>query len=203
MGDFETLARNLAGRNIRCLLTSDRESAREAVLGLIPAGASVGSGNSATAKALGLVEALRQRGNMIFDKTTATTPPEARALKLAALQADWFVASANAIAHDGRIVNLDHSGNRVAGLLYGPEHVLIVAGRNKVVATYEEALNRVRNVAAPQNARRAGLRPPCVEAGRCVDCRSPERVCNSLVVIEGQSDPERMTVLVVDKELGF
>lgn len=100
-------------------------------------------------------------------------------------------------------MNIDHSGNRVAGILYGPEHVVLVAGRNKVVPTLEEAIQRARNVAAPLNAKRAGLHPPCAEVGRCVDCRSADRVCNALVVIEGQSDPERIKVVLVEEEMGF
>jgi hypothetical protein len=200
---LETLFKNLARRNIRGLFAADRVAASQVILGLIPVTATVGFGNSATVKALGLAEALAERGNTVLDKTSASAPAESRALKLAALLADWFITSANAVSLDGRLVNIDHSGNRVAGMLYGPEHVLVVAGVNKVAATYEEALARVRNVAAPQNARRAGFRPPCLEAGRCVDCHSPERVCNSLVVIEGQSDPERLTVLMINEELGF
>lgn len=116
--------------------------------------------------------------------------------------ADWFVAGINALSEEGHIVNIDHSGNRVAGLLYGPEHVLLVARRNKVVSPLEEAVWRARNVAAPLNARRAGLHPPCVEVGRCVDCRSADRVCNALVVIEGLSEPGRLKVVLTEEEMG-
>jgi hypothetical protein len=172
-------------------------------LALIPPEAAVGFGNSQTAKALGLAQALVRRGNVVYDKTVAADPEEARELKRQALLADWFVSGVHAISVEGQLVAIDHSGNRVAGLLYGPGRVIVVAGLNKVSPNLEQAILRARNVAAPLNARRAGLHPPCIEAGRCVDCRSSDRVCNSLVVVEGQSDPKRLTVLIVEEELGF
>ncbi|MGE5553998.1 MAG: lactate utilization protein [Betaproteobacteria bacterium] len=203
MSTWKVLLHNLAARNIEAFVAKDESEARERILNLIPSDATVGFGNSQTLKKLGLAEALAERGNAVYDKTAARSPEEARALKRQSLLADWFVAGINALSEEGHIVNIDHSGNRVAGMLYGPDHVVLVAGRNKVVPKLEEAIQRAREVAAPQNAKRAGLHPPCLEAGHCVDCRSADRVCNSLVVIEGQIDPERMKVIIIDEDLGF
>jgi L-lactate utilization protein LutB len=203
---LETLARvvrNLQSRNIQAVAAADLDEAQSWILDKIPRGASIGFGNSETLKAIGLSRLLTERGDSVFDKTTANDREESARLKRLALTADWFIAGANAVSHDGHIVNIDHSGNRVAGLLYGPRRVVLLIGRNKIVPTLEDAIHRARNVAAPQNARRAGMSPPCVELGRCVDCRSEQRVCNSLVVIEGQADPERMYVVLVNEELGF
>ena len=104
---------------------------------------------------------------------------------------------------EGHIVNMDHSGNRVAAMLYGPENVVIIVGINKVVDTLDEAIFRVRNIASPKNAKRAGLNPPCVDIHECVDCRSRDRVCNNLVIIEGQHDMNRMKVCIVNEVEGF
>jgi hypothetical protein len=104
---------------------------------------------------------------------------------------------------NGRIVNVDHSGNRVAAITFGPDKVIIVVEKNKVVDSIEDAIKRVKNVAGPLNAKRAGFNPPCVTLNRCVDCISKERVCNSLSIIEGQSDCNRIKVFVVNEECGF
>ncbi|MGE5507921.1 MAG: lactate utilization protein [Chitinophagales bacterium] len=200
---IEKLVNNLRARRIRAVVVENVSEARSWILREIPSDAAVGFGNSQTLKTMDLARLLAERGNTIYDKTLAQTQEEVRRLKVQALVADWFVTGINAISSDGHIVNIDHSGNRVAGLLYGPRRVLLIAGRNKIVPTLEDAIQRARNVAAPRNARRAGLHPPCVELGRCVDCRCEDRVCNSLVVIEGQSDPTRMTVVLVKQPLGF
>lgn len=116
---------------------------------------------------------------------------------------DWYITGTNAISIEGHLVNIDHSGNRVAAMIYGPEKVIVVIGTNKIVNTLDEAVKRVKNISAPANAKRAGLNPPCIELGECIDCKSSERACNNFVVIEGQAVKGRMTVLIVNESLGF
>lgn len=55
------------------------------------------------------------------------------------------------------MVNIDGNGNRVAAIVYGPSHVIVITGMNKVVRTEEDALSRAKNEAAPINAQRFGL----------------------------------------------
>ena len=96
---------------------------------------------------------------------------------------DIFISSVNAIAETGELVNIDRRGNRVIGTLYGHEKLYLVAGRNKIVPALEEAIYRARNVAAPMNAsRRSGWKTPCAKTGRCMDCSSPDRLCNAMVI---------------------
>lgn len=194
---------NLKSRNIEAEYVENREKAVASILSAVPQSASVGIGNSQTLIALQISKALSERGQTVYDKTSADSPNEAMSLKRKALLADWFISGTNAIAQSGHIVNIDHSGNRVAAMLFGPEHVIIVVGINKVTATLEEAITRARLQAAPQNAKRAGLNPPCLGHGTCIDCRSPERVCNSLVIIEGQTIPGRMKVIIIGEDLGY
>jgi len=133
----------------------------------------------------------------------AMNKEESKQIKKKALTADWYVTGTNAISLEGHIVNVDHSGNRVAAMVFGPDNVVIVIGVNKIVDSLSEAIQRVRNVASPLNAKRAGFNPPCVELNKCVDCKSRERVCNSLVIIEGQEVMGRMKVLIVNESAGF
>jgi L-lactate utilization protein LutB len=194
---------NLKNRHINALFIKEKSQVLERVMQLIPVDAAIGFGNSQTLKELKISEALAQRGNIVFDKTFGKSPEEKRLLKKKALIADWFVTGTNALSQQGHLINIDHSGNRVAAMLYGPEHVLVVVGLNKIADSLEQAIQRARMVAAPLNAARAGFNPPCRELKRCIDCRSTQRVCNSLVTIEGQTDENRMTVLIVGEQLGF
>lgn len=194
---------NLKSRHINALFIEEKSQVLEKVLQLIPPAAAIGFGNSQTLKELKISEALSQRGNIVFDKTFGKSTEEKQLLKKKALLADWFITGSNALSQEGHIVNIDHSGNRVAAMLYGPEHVLVVVGENKIADSLEQAIQRARMIAAPLNAARAGFNPPCREIKHCVDCRSLQRVCNSLVTIEGQTDKNRMTVLIVGDKLGF
>lgn len=200
---IQRLISNLRRRNIDAYYFESIEQARDKVLEMIPADNTVGIGNSQTLINMNISKILSERGNIIFDKTMATTKEEIKEQKKKALLADWYITGTNAISAEGHLVNIDNSGNRVAAMIYGPEKVIVVVGTNKLVNTLDEAVNRVRNIAAPANAKRAGLNPPCVKLGKCVDCQSPERACYNLVVIEGQAVRGRMAVFIINESLGF
>lgn len=101
-----------------------------------------------------------------------------------ALLTDLFVTGSNAITLSGQLVNLDMIGNRTAALCFGPKQVVVFVGRNKLEPTLDAAMERVRQQAAPANARRHQFSTPCVTDGRCHDCRSPQRICNNWSIVE-------------------
>ena len=200
---IEKLENNFYRRNIEVMWYHNFEEIKTFLLSQIPNSASVGIGHSQTLQHISIMETLLNRGNTVYDKELGKTRAEMKELKRKALLADYYISGSNAISIDGRIVNIDHSGNRVAALAYGPEKVFIVVGKNKITATLDEALHRAQNTASPMNAKRAGYHPPCVAAGRCVDCLSPERVCNIVSIIEGQPVRGRITLLIANEEAGF
>lgn len=201
--NIEVLIKNLADRKIEGFYFQTFDEAKLKIMDMISVSESVGIGNSVTLKNMNLSTELCERGNIVYDKTLAKNREEVKELKRKALLTDWYITGTNAISLDGHIVNMDHSGNRVAAMLYGPNHVIIVIGVNKVTKTLDEAIYRVKNIASPQNAKRAGMNPPCVDLEKCIDCRSQERVCNNLVIIEGQNEEKRMKVFIVNENDGF
>lgn len=200
---IDILIQNLAERNIKAYYFNNFSEAKSKLYEMIPTDSTIGIGNSITLKNMNISNDLKNRGNAVFDKTTASTTEEIKELKRKSLLTDWYISGTNAISLEGHIVNMDHSGNRVAAMLYGPEKVAILIGINKIVDTLDEAIRRVRNISSPKNAKRAGLNPPCVTMEKCVDCRSKDRVCNNLVIIEGQNEIDRMNVFIVNEVDGF
>lgn len=200
---FEKLKSNFKLRNIEVEYFKSLEDVKSYILNIVPISSKIGIGHSITLQKMNITNSLLERGNIVYDKELAKDQEECKELKRKALTTDWYISGSNAISVDGRIVNVDHSGNRVAAITFGPEKVIIVVGKNKVVDSVEEAIKRVKNIACPLNAKRAGFNPPCVTLNRCVDCVSKERVCNSLSIIEGQSECKRIKVFVVNEECGF
>lgn len=200
---IETLINNLKLRNIDAYYFEDIQQVSKELLEVIPQDCTIGIGNSQTLINMNISRMLADKGNIVYDKTLANTEAEITDLKKKSLLADWYLTGTNAISLEGHLVNIDHSGNRVAAMIYGPENVVVVIGTNKIVDTLEDAINRARNIAAPANAKRAGLNPPCRAAGKCMDCRSTERACNNLVVIEGQNNKDRMRVFIINDCLGY
>lgn len=201
--DIEAVIHNLALRKINGYYFESLDEVEKEICRIIPLNASVGIGNSQTLKKIGISEKLRARGNVVFDKTITPNKLDSKEVSKKAILADWYISGTNAISKEGHIVNIDHTGNRVAAMIYGPEKVIVVVGVNKIVDSLTDAIDRAKSTAAIQNAKRAGLNPPCVEFKKCVDCRSVDRVCNNLVIIEGQVDIERFKVFIVNDNVGF
>ena len=161
-------------------------------------GVSVGFGGSATTQELGLYELLEKHNEVHWHWVNG---PEER---LKAMATDVYIASANGLAETGEIVIIDGAGIRVASTLFGHKKVYFVIGRNKIAPTYDEALWRARNIAAPRNAQRLGRKTPCaVKGDRGYDCKSPERICCGLVTLWRPIMGMPIEVILGDQERGF
>lgn len=200
---IDGLKNNFKLRNIEVEYFETLEEVLSNILNIIPVECSVGIGHSVTLQKMDITNSLLARGNAVYDKELAKNREESIVLKKKALTTDWYITGSNAVSLDGRIVNVDHSGNRVAAINFGPDKVIIVVGKNKIVDTVDAAIKRVKNIACPLNAKRAGFNPPCVALNKCIDCLSSERVCNSLSIIEGQSDRDRIKLFIADEECGY
>jgi hypothetical protein len=167
--------------------------------------ASVAWGGSMTVVSAGLYAALNERTDLTvldtFDKKIAAEEMLER--RRQALLVDLFITGTNAVTASGQLVNLDMYGNRIAGLTFGPRRVVILVGRNKLVADLEEAFFRIKNYAAPVNAMRLDKKTPCVKTSLCEECRSPDRICNTWTITEKSYPKGRAKVVLINEDLGF
>ena len=194
---FETVKKNLEARGFS-VKTFDTAAEAAAYLDGAIDGVSVGIGGSLTVQEMGLHEKLAAHNTVHWHWTDGQ---EARAKSAGA---DVYITSANGLAETGEVINIDGFGNRVASTLYGHKKLYFIIGRNKLAPTYDEALWRARNIAAPKNAQRLGKKTPCaVNGDRCYDCKSPERICRGLVVLWEAMMGMEMEVVLVDEELGY
>ena len=199
-----TIIKNLNKRRMNGYYCADKESAVAKILELMPAGSSVGWGGSMTLKENGFFQAITDaNAYRVLDRDTAVTPQEQKKMYSDICAADFFLMSTNAITLDGELVNVDGRGNRVSFLCYGPDHVIVVAGMNKVVTDAEEGIKRVRNMAAPPNCVRLNKKTPCAVTGTCADCLSPDCICAQTVITRLSFYPGRINVILVGEELGY
>lgn len=199
----EKVIRSLESRNMEGFYAETKEEALALALSLIPEGSTVGWGGSVSIEEIGLKEAVCSGDYRVYDRDACRTEEEKKQTELAALGSDYFLCSTNAVSEDGILVNIDGRGNRVAALIWGPEHVIVVAGMNKVVKTAEDAWSRARNEAAPVNAQRFPVQTPCKKTGSCGDCRRPDTICCQFVATRYSKIPKRIKVILVNEELGF
>lgn len=185
--------------------SSNASQAKDEIVAMIPQGATVFRCGSMTTVDMGLWDELDNLSGVevINPYQPGLSSEESLELRRKGMTADVMIASSNAVTLDGRLVNLDGMGNRVAAMTFGPKKVILVVGMNKVAPDLESAMARVRHYAGPINAIRLGLNTPCVETGLCTDCKSPQRICNMWSIIEGHMIKGRIHVKLVGESLGY
>ena len=191
------------GFDAQCFATGAEAAAR--VMALAADAKSVGFGGSKTMAALGLAEAMASAGKEIWRHGDPKWRPEEKMdVMRRELTCDLFLTSANALTADGRLVNIDGNGNRVAASIFGPKRVVFVVGRNKIVdGGIDAAIDRIKREACPPNCRRLNKKTPCAATGVCADCSSPDRICKVTVVMDRRPSQTDAHVLIVDEDLGY
>lgn len=202
MDILENAVLNFEKRGIPCRRFPDGEGVVRALQEAVKNSRQVAMGGSVTLQELGVYEALLGQGHEVLWhwRVPADRGDE---IHRRAMSADVYLTSSNAVIADGRLLNIDGTGNRVAAMFFGPPRVIVIAGRNKLVSNYEEALERIKTIAAPKNAERLKRDVPCRFTGRCQDCRSPDRMCQVTVCIENRLVDRDLEVWLVEQDLGY
>ena len=199
----EILVKNLQKRHFEAYYCPTKEEALKQVMALLPEGSSVGWGGAVSASQVGVQAAVHAGDYKVIDRDQFSDPAEKLRCMRECFNADFFITGANALSLDGQMVNIDGNGNRVGMIVYGPKHIIVVAGMNKVCATIEDAVKRARTVAAPMNQQRFGLPNPCTCTGVCADCLSESSICNQILITRNSKPAGRIKFVLVGEELGF
>lgn len=187
---IEKASKNLRVNNFAVHFAKSSEVARETILNMISKDAVVGVADSATIRQIGILKELEKRGTKILNlfSRKLTTDPSKREMRYRISKeiftCDVLITGTNAITADGKLVNIDAVGNRVAAMIYGPKKVIIVVGRNKIVKDVKEALHRIKNVIAPYHAKTKDFATPCAQTGKRSDCSSNRRICSVTTIME-------------------
>ena len=181
---------------------------------LIKPGETVTHGGSETLKQCGVIDLLNSGTYNYIDRSKAQTPEEIEEIYRKAYFADTYLTSANAVTESGLLYNVDGNSNRVSAILYGPKQVVFICGCNKIVKDLDEAVMRLKTIAAPRNTKRLGCETYCAKEGECLalgrdasymcdGCKSPQRICCNYVVSARQRQKDRLKVIIVGEELGY
>ena len=199
----EKVIKGLESRNMTGYYTESKEEALKKALEIIPEGATVGWGGSVSVNQIGLKESVINGNYNALNRESCKTPEEKEKLQREIFSADFFLSSSNAVTEDGILVNIDGISNRIAAIAYGPAHVLMIVGMNKVARDVDAAISRARNVAAPINAQRFPLNTPCKKTGVCADCKSIDTICCEFLITRFSRQSGRIHVILVGEELGY
>ena len=199
--NYEKLIENLTNRGFIAKIFDDENQMVEEMKKHIEKTELIGFGGSMTAAEINLTDKLLEEGYTVT--TSKTTGLDYIEVARKNLNADVYVTSANAISMEGSLINIDGTGNRIGGTCFGPEKLFYILGTNKVEETFEKALWRARNIAAPLNCKRLLRNTPCVKTGKCEDCNSPDRICRGFLVVERPLTRKTTYVYIIKKSLGL
>ena len=163
---------------------------------------SVGLGGSVSVQQIGLLEYLVNKEDIVLHNQyeAGISMEENVERRRQGLVSDIFVTSVNAITRDGKLVNADGSGNRVAAFSYGPKNLLVIAGINKIVDTLEDGFKRVMEVAAPKNIER--INNVAIKMGK-EPRYNLDNIANKFSWVKADEDKGRIIIILVDEELGY
>ncbi len=198
---MEELAKRFSEKGFHTAVFSSGEEAVKAVLELIGRGKTVGIGGSKTVDQLSLYDLLQAQDNRVIWHWKEKDKLKARR---ESLFSDFYLCSSNAVTRDGKLVNIDGTGNRAAAMMFGPKNLIFLVGKNKIVDDVEAGILRIKDQACGPNARRQNLNVPCAFTNRCADCHTKDRMCNLFLVHEYPSKGIENTYLFfIDEELGL
>jgi len=195
---IEKTAEALRKRGYTVTVFETKEEAADHLVSLFD-GEVIGIGGSRTIGSLKVYDRLKEKNTLWYNQTE---PVMARDMFR---EYTAYLSSVNGVSEAGEMVNIDGLGNRLASTLYGPKKVVFVVGRNKITPDLSSAIERARQIAAPLNAKRLKKNTPCAVTGKCMDCKSPERICGSMVIymkpMNGFKEPTE--VILINEDLGL
>ena len=209
---LKKVAEKLENNNMQVFITETREEVYPLVKKLIPKDAVVSFGGSVTLSDTKVLDGLAGDGYKLLDRRVEGA--DVHKIYRDVFNADFYLSSSNAITENGELYNVDGNANRIAAIAFGPENVIIIAGKNKIVKNLDEAVRRVKEYVAPKNCVRLGLDTYCAKNGKCVSlnkenpemsdgCASNSRICCDYIISSRQRIKDRIKVILVNEELGY
>ena len=213
---IQKLFKNLQKNKMQPLYAKTKEDAVNLVKDMLFDGAVITWGGSMSVIECGIDKLLRDEKYCFMDRGRAgITPEEQQECFKASVGADFFFCSTNAITEKGELVNVDGLANRISSIAFGPKKVVMIVGINKIVPDLKEAFLRVKKIAAPKNCVRLNKNTPCAKLGHCVSllnndspdfadgCNCDDRICCDYLISALQRQKDRITVIIVNENLGY
>lgn len=212
---MERTAKALKENNFDVYIEENAAAARKRTEALLNDGDVIGVGGSATLNECDILSLVRSESYKFVDRYESGLDREAVMERLTqSLAVDTFICSSNAVTENGELYNVDGTGNRVAAIAFGPKSVIVIVGCNKIVDNLDDAVKRVKAIAAPANTKRLSVQSYCSETGECMalakgmcgmtdGCRSDKRICSQYLVSGYQMKKGRIKVILVKEPLGF
>lgn len=190
---ISTAAEALRARGFNVVIAASADDARRAVLDLLPDGAAVNTGASATLAALGITDAIQSADRLSAIRRLAGAmdrATQADEIRRLLGTPDVMLASAAAVTEDGRVLVASGSGSQIGPIASGAGRVVLVIGAQKVVPDLDAAFDRLHETVFP------------LENARAMAAYGMGASINQTLVLNG-GGRGRITVVLVPEAVGF
>ena len=186
-------ARALEANGFTVLIAQDGAEARRLVLDLLPDGAEVHQGASETLDRIGVTEEIATSGRFdalrprLWSMDRAT---QARDMRKLGAGPDYMLGSAHAVTEDGALVIASKTGSQLGPYAFGAGNVIWVVGAQKIVPDLADAFRRLERYSLP------------LEEERSRKAFGVGSAINKVLVVKGEIQPGRGTVILVREAIG-
>jgi hypothetical protein len=190
---ISTAADALRARGFDVITAASAADARRRVLDLLPDGATVNTGASATLAALGISDAIERSERLAAVRPRVATmdrATEGAAIRRELASPDVMLASAAAVTEDGRVLLASGSGSQIGPIASGAGRVILVIGAQKVVPDLDAAFGRLTETVFP------------LENARAMAAYGTGASVNQTLVLHA-GGRGRITVVLVPEAVGF
>lgn len=185
----------LEANNFEVVVAEDGDSARSAVLEMIPKGSEVMTATSKTLETIGLNQAINESGDYdaVAPKLTAMMGDDTKKREQRKLGAapDYILGSVHALTENGEALIASATGSQLPGYAYAAGRVIWVVGEQKIVKDLEQAFVRLEEHVFP------------LENERSKQAYGSGSSINKTLVVKKEARPGRITVVIVKESLGF
>jgi hypothetical protein len=184
----------LASNGVTATIVGSGEEARDAVRLAVPIGAEVYNNTSRTLEVIGVAEDIERSGlyqplrPRLYQMDREMQGREMRQLAAAP---DWVVGSVHAVTEDGSLLLASASGSQLGPIVSGAGHVVLVVGGQKIVPDLAAGLRRLYEYCFP------------LEDLRARQAYGVPSGVNNVLIINKVMAPGRISVILVNKSLGF
>ncbi|MCX7641961.1 MAG: lactate utilization protein [Elusimicrobiales bacterium] len=199
---LEIVKNNLIKNRFNAKIFGNIIEAKEYIVKTIGSNKKIGIGGSVSFRESAILDEI-SKNNQIFTHQANMNQEERRKIWLISMDCDFYLASPQAVTIDGKLIFIDGTGNRCAAITWGPRHIILLAGINKIVKNQDIGLWRARNIAAIRNNIRLSKKNPCVEKGECVDCSSEDRICNIVTILWKRPKITDISVVLINEDIGY
>ena len=173
----------LEENGIQVFVVENGQAAKEKVLQIIPEGAQVMTMTSETLRTTGIADEINNSGK--YDSVRKHINQQLGAAP------EWTIGSVHAVTEDGKVVIASASGSQLPAYAYGALHVVWVVGWQKIVKDLDQAIKRVYEYVLP------------LENERAMKAYGQGSSVNKLLIVNKESLPNRIIMIIVKEKLGF